>query len=191
MKHFVVVGHLGSTDPDFSLNNLPGAGRMDELCRCVAASLCLSHGIRRDTECLLVLLGGPKAPKTIRFSGESVRSLSPDERNVAGLIKKALALPCGTVFRESSPGVSVRKGGLAEVLAECGCAVLDEGGEDIRGFETVPETFVLSDHQNFSEEERGLMQDLPACSLGPCILHADMAIVVLHNELDRRESGWI
>lgn len=191
MKRFVVIGHRASTDPDFSLNSLPGAGRMDELCRCVAASLCLSHGMRRDAECLLVLLGGPKAPKTIRFSGESIRNLGPDERNIAGLIKKALALPCGTVFREASPGVAVRKGGLAGVLAEYGCAVLDEGGRDVRGVEAVPETFILSDHLDFTEEERGMVQDLPACSLGPCVLHADTAIAVLHNELDRRESGWI
>ncbi|MDK2974785.1 MAG: tRNA (pseudouridine54-N1)-methyltransferase [Methanofollis sp.] len=191
MKRFVVVGHLASTDPDFSLNDLPGAGRMDELCRCVAASLCLSHGMRRDAGCLLILLGGPKAPKTIRFSGESIRNLSPDERNIAGLIKKALALPCGTVFRESSPGVEVRRGGLAEVLAACGCAVLDEGGNDIRRAGTLPETFLLSDHRHFSEEEQELMQGLPAYSLGPCVLHADMAITVLHNELDRRERGWI
>jgi tRNA (pseudouridine54-N1)-methyltransferase len=191
MRRFVVVGHLASTDPDFSLNDLPGAGRMDELCRCVAASLCLSHGMRKDAECWLLLLGGPKAPKTVRFSGDGMRNLSPDERNIAGLVKKALALPCGTVFRESSPGVSVRKGGLAEVLAGCECAVLDEGGEDVRKVSALPDTVLLSDHLNFTDDEQEAVAGLPAYSLGPAVLHADQAIVVLQNEQDRRESGWI
>jgi tRNA (pseudouridine54-N1)-methyltransferase len=188
MRRFVVVGHLGSTDPGFSLNDLPGAGRMDELCRCVAASLCLSHGMRRDAECWLLLLGGPRGPKTISFSGAEVRNLSPDERNIAGLIKKALALPCGTTFREASPGVRVRKGGLDAVLDECSCAVLDEGGVDVREASSLPETVLLSDHLNFTEEEEALTRGLPSYSLGPQVLHADQAIVVLHNELDRRES---
>ncbi|TAJ44813.1 tRNA (pseudouridine(54)-N(1))-methyltransferase TrmY [Methanofollis fontis] len=190
MRRFVVIGHRATTDPAFSLNNLPGAGRMDELCRCVSASLCLSHGMREDTECWLILCGGEKAPLTIRFSGKTMRNLSPDERNIAGLIKKALALPCGVVFRESTPGVAVRKGGLERVIEEGGCAVLHEDGHDVRSVGDLPGTFLLSDHLDFTAGEAEALEALPAYSLGPCILHADQAITVLHNECDRRKSGW-
>lgn len=88
MKRFIVTGHLASTAGNFSLNDLPGAGRMDVLCRCVNASFFLSHDFRRDVECYLVLCGEPEPPKTVMFSGEKVRYLSPDERSAGSLIKK-------------------------------------------------------------------------------------------------------
>ena len=42
------------------------------------------------------------------------------------------------------------------------------------------------DHLNFTEEEEDLIRDLPRYSLGPKVLHADHAIVLLWNEIDRR-----
>ena len=132
MTSFAIVGHLARTDGDFSLNDLPGAGRMDVLCRCVNASLFLSHDLRRDADCYLVLLGGPKAPKTVLFRGGELRSLSPDERSAGALVKKALSIPCGSEFREAAPGVYVRNGGLERLFTEHAFAVLDEKGTDIR-----------------------------------------------------------
>jgi tRNA (pseudouridine54-N1)-methyltransferase len=190
MVSFVVVGHHARTDGDFSLNDLPGAGRMDVLCRCVNASLFLSHDLRRDADCCLVLLGGPKSPKTVKVSGSSVRSLSPDERSAGALIKKALSIPCGSEFREAAPGVSVRAGGLERLLTEIRCAVLDEKGTDIRMVSVLPDSFLLSDHENFTGAEELLTGDCPRYSVGPVCLHADHAITVLQNERDRRMCGW-
>jgi tRNA (pseudouridine54-N1)-methyltransferase len=191
MTFFAIVGHIARTNAGFSLNDLPGSGgRMDVLCRCVNASIFLSHDLRRDTECCLVLCGEPSPPKTVKFSGSTVRSLSPDERSAAALIKKALSIPCGSEFREAAPGVFVRKGGLGRLLAEHTFAVLDEKGEDIRKTGFLPGAFLLSDHMNFSPEEAALVAPCPQYSVGPLTLHADHAITVLHNELDRRSCGW-
>lgn len=163
---------------------------MDLLCRCVQASLFLSHGIREDAACLLLLAGGPGADRTVRFEGKSVRSLSPDERSSASFIKKALEIPAGSLFREVTPGVSVCKGGVEQLLAGYRCGVLDEGGIDIRDvpLDAFPDLFLLSDHQNFTPEEEELIRDLPRYSLGPQVVHADHAIVLLWNELDRRRA---
>jgi tRNA (pseudouridine54-N1)-methyltransferase len=163
---------------------------MDVLCRCVNSSLFLSHDLRRDTDCYLILCGEPAAPKTIRFSGTAVRSLSPDERSAAALIKKALELPVGSEFRDAAPGVSVRKGGLARLIEEQAFAVLDENGGDIRSNETLPDAFILSDHLNFTDDEESLIRNCPRYSVGPTCLHADHTITVVHNELDRRRCGW-
>lgn len=191
MTAFAIVGHLARTDGSFSLNDLPGSGgRMDILCRCVNASLFLSHDLRRDAECYLILQGTPLAPKTIRFSGATVRSLSPDERSAAALIKKALDIPCGSEFREAADGVFIRKGGLDRLLGEIPFGVLDESGEDIRKAHQLPAAFLLSDHLNFSEEEAALIRDCPKYSVGPKCLHADHTITVVQNELDRRTNGW-
>jgi tRNA (pseudouridine54-N1)-methyltransferase len=191
MTCFAIVGHLARTDGVFSLNDLPGSGgRMDVLCRCVNSALFLSHDIRRDTECYLILCGEPSAPKTIRFSGTAVRFLSPDERSAAALIKKALELPVGTEFREAVPGIYVRKGGIERLMGEYVFAVPDENGSDIRSAVTLPEAFILSDHQNFTDDELSLIRHCPRYSVGPAILHADHTITIIHNELDRRRCGW-
>jgi len=190
MTSFAIVGHLARTDGEFSLNDLPGAGRMDVLCRCVNASLFLSHDLRRDVDCYLVLLGGPKGPKTVQFRGSEIRSLSPDERSAGALVKKALSIPCGSEFREASPGVHVRNGGLERLFTEHTFAVLDEKGADIRTVPAVPDAFLLSDHQNFADPEEALMKDAPRYSVGPVCLHADHTITVISNEIDRRKNGW-
>jgi tRNA (pseudouridine54-N1)-methyltransferase len=163
---------------------------MDILCRCVTASLFLSHGMRRDAEIYLVLCGQPDPPATILFSGEKVRYLNPDERSAASLIKKALAMHRVHTFRESTPGVFVRKGGLTELLAEHRFAVLDESGQDVRNADLMPGNYIVSDHLNLSPGELEMVSDLPRLSIGPLSLHADSAITIVLNESDRRAAGW-
>ena len=190
MAIFAIIGHLAATTGGFNLNDMPGgAGRMDVLCRSVNTSLFLSHDLRRDVTVYLVLLGGTDAPKTIMFSGEKVRSLNPDERSAGALIKKALEIPVGEEFRESTRGVYVRRGGLSRLLGEHTFAVLDEGGEDITMETSFPEAFLLSDHLDFTPEELELTSNCPRYCVGPKILHADHTITVLLNILDRRGAG--
>ncbi len=192
MTSFAIIGHLARTDGDFSIHDLPGSGgRMDVLCRCVNTALFLSHDLRRDTDCYLVLCGEPARPKTVKFSGALVRSLSPDERSAGALVKKVIDTPCGNVFREAAPGVFIRKGGLEQLMAEHAFAVLDEKGTDLRKAACLPESFLLSDHLNFTDGEETMIRDCPRYSVGPKCLHADHAITLVHNELDRRVSGWI
>jgi tRNA (pseudouridine54-N1)-methyltransferase len=191
MRTFAVVGHLAPTGDGFTLDDLPGsAGRLDILCRCVNAALSLSHGMRRDAEIHLILLGPPSPPKDILVRGDSVRSLSPDERSTAALVRKALSLPVGEVYRESSPGILVRRAGVSGLVAGGGFSVLSESGEDVRGAGDLPAGFLLSDHLDFSAEEEALLAGLPRISVGPRVVHADHAITVLQNELDRRGAGW-
>lgn len=192
MTVFAIIGHLARTNGGFSLNDLPGSGgRMDVLCRCVNAALFLSHDIRRDTDCCLVLCGEPAAPKTVKFSGAQVRSLSPDERSAAALIKKVIDTPCGSEFREAAQGVFIRKGGLERLMREQAFAVLDEQGTDIRKADELPDAFLLSDHLNFTKQEEACIRECPRYSVGPKCLHADHAITLVHNERDRRKSGWM
>jgi tRNA (pseudouridine54-N1)-methyltransferase len=190
MTIFAIIGHLAATTAGFNLNDMPGgAGRMDVLCRSVNTSLFLSHDLRRDVTVYLVLLGGTDAPKTIMVSGEKVRSLNPDERSAGALIKKALEIPVGEEFRESTRGVYVRRGGLSRLLQEHTFAVLDEGGEEIATATTIPEAFLLSDHLNFTPVELEMTRNCPKYSVGPKVLHADHTITVLLNVLDRKCAG--
>lgn len=187
MPVFAVIGHRARTDGSWTLNDMPGgAGRMDVLCRAVTASFFLSHDLRRDVICYLILRGEPGPEKTIRFAGDRVRYLNPDERSSGSLIQKALALPSGSEFRESTPGVSVRCGGLERLLGEHEFALLAEDGCDVRSAGALSDAFLVSDHLNLDEEEEALTAPLPHLSVGPRSLHGDHAISVLLNELDRR-----
>ena len=192
MPSFVVVGHHAHTSGDFSLNDMPGsAGRMDILCRCINTSFFLSHDLRRDVELILVLCGEPDPPKIVLLRGSELRYLSPDERSAGALLKKALALPCGDAYRPSTPGIYVKRGGFAGVVQEGNGGILDEKGVDLRTAAELPGRLFLSDHHDFSEEEREQIRTFPAFSVGPCSLHADHVITTVLNELDRRNAGWI
>jgi len=192
MRSFAVVGHLARTEGDFILEDLPGSGgRIDLLCRCIQAALFLSHTLRRDTDCYLVFLGEPAPPKTICIRGSEVHSLNPDERSTAALLRKALALPVGTMYRSSTPGIYVRATGLSYLLVEQGFTLSDEEGEDIRKIQNLPAAFLLSDHLNLTKEEQmSISSSTHKISVGPRSLHADHVITLIHNELDRREAGW-
>ncbi|MBI4362460.1 MAG: tRNA (pseudouridine(54)-N(1))-methyltransferase TrmY, partial [Euryarchaeota archaeon] len=133
MRRFVVVGGRAPAGP-FSLDNLPGAGRVDVLCRCMVAAFCLSHDFRRDVVMELVLGGPPGGPRVVRLEGDCLRNLNPDERSAAGLLLAAVSCPPGEGVTRVSPGVSIREGGLESVLSDCGAVVeLREDGEDLAG----------------------------------------------------------
>ncbi len=63
---------------------------MDLLIRCITSAFCLSHDIRRDVEVAIVMLGPGDPPKTIRFLGNELKYLNPDERSTGALIRNAL-----------------------------------------------------------------------------------------------------
>jgi len=190
MRQFIVVGHDAPTTPEFSLDDLPGAGRLDLLARCVTSSLLLSHGIREDVRTHLVLAD----EFTVTLDGSTLRRLNPDERSTAALVRTALEQREDAIGRmpvETSPGVSLVRGGLAETLD----AVADDGPLCLLHEEGTPApdldppsepVFLLSDHRDFTDEELSLAGERADARvrLGPERLHADQAITVAHNWLD-------
>jgi len=194
MRRFVIVGQSAVASGDFLPDDLPGtSGRLDVLLHCLRAALLVSHGVRHDTVVYLVLLGGSRAPRAVRVRGDEVRFLRPDERNLATLIGKSLRAPGGTAsgFSTVRPGIAVADGGLEVVLADLGVGtqyVLEEGAQDLREapLDAVDPVFFVGDHQGFDQSTRESLCDAIAIGIGPISLHADDAIVVLANELDRR-----
>lgn len=189
MRDFVFVAHEAPTNAEFSLDDLPGAGRLDLLCRCVNAALLTSHGVREDTTARLVFRGGER-DVAVRFEGGSVRGLNPDERSIAGVVRAALDER--TYYEvEAKPGVYVAEKTVAEVLdtTDGETVVLHEDGD--RAVEAdVPDepTFVLSDHRDFTDEDFGGFGNARRLSLGPVALHADHATAVAHSWCDT--NGW-
>ena len=195
MRYVVIVGHRAAPTGDFKLDDIAGgAGRLDILVRCVNSAFFLSHDLRKDVEAYLVCEGGQDAPKTVVFKGSELRYLNPDERSTASLIRNALLKPLEDGEVKSSPGVYVSRSSFSDViktLSEKGRLVyMKEDGQDCREYE-YPEdpVFVLGDNRDLTEEEEAelLSYSPDRICIGPCSLHADHCMIVVHNDMDRRE----
>ncbi|MCL2296485.1 MAG: tRNA (pseudouridine(54)-N(1))-methyltransferase TrmY [Methanomassiliicoccaceae archaeon] len=193
MKYFVIVGHKTVTTGDFKLDDISGgAGRLDILIRCVNSAFFLSHNIRKDTELFMLLLGGNDPPKTIRFCGEELRYLNPDERSTSSLVRNALMKKLNGDEVRSSPGIYVSRMSFADVmemLSKKGKIIyLKEDGVDIKGMK-MPEdpVFVISDNKDLTDEEEAILAGYgpEKISIGPHSLHGDHCIIIVHNEIDR------
>ncbi|GAB3672545.1 tRNA (pseudouridine(54)-N(1))-methyltransferase TrmY [Halopiger thermotolerans] len=193
MCQFVLLGHEVPTEPDFSLDDLAsGAGRLDALCRSITASFVTSHGIREDVRTHLIA----QDELTITFDGSELRRLNPDERSTAALVRKALEHrdeAIGALPAEPSPGVEVYRRGFEETLEEVAddgpVVQLHEDGDavtDVAASELGDGVFVLSDHQDFTDEEERVLEGAvdQRLRLGPELLHADQAITIAHHYLD-------
>jgi Uncharacterized conserved protein len=190
MRQFIVLGHNAPTTADFSLDDLPGAGRLDVLCRCVGTAVFLSHGIREDVRVHLVLAD----EYTLRFDSDSLRRLYPDERTIAARIRDGLDQredAIGHQPAEVSPGMELYRLGFAATLDN----VVGDGTLTQLHVEGTPlseasppsdPVFVLSDHEDFTDSEAALLADRADRRLrvGPKTLHADQTITVAHNWLD-------
>jgi tRNA (pseudouridine54-N1)-methyltransferase len=199
MRRFVVLGQTATASPGFSLDDLPGSsGRLDVLLRALKSALLTSHGLRRDTVAYLVLLGDAAAPRAIRVDGRVAEYIRPDERSLAGRVKNALAWEPdpGTApgaWSVERQGMAVARGGVEAVVADLGATtayVLEESGADVRAAKLDVENpvFYVGDHLGFDAVSRLSLTALgaTALSVGPVSVHADDAIALVHNELDRR-----
>ncbi len=188
VRRFVVCGHEAPLDPEFSLDALTGAGRLDLLARCVTAGFLLSHGIRGDSEVSLVL----QDELTVRFDGRELKQLHPDERSTAALVRTALEGKRGAIGAmeaNPAPGLYVGKRGLAETLDEAGGTLVklhEDGDPAVESEPPADPTFVLSDHRDFTDAEAELLAERADRRLrvGPERLHADHTITVAHNWCD-------
>lgn len=200
VRHFAIVGQKARASEDFLLDDFPGtSGRLDVLVRCLRAALLSSHGIRRDVVVYLVLRGGPLAPRVVKVDGATVTFLRPDERSLAVTMKKVLADRADEATREwvtVRPGFSVVRGDFGRVLEDVGGAtpyVLEMGAEDLRGVDELAsrsELFVIGDHLGLPDD---VLAELAArgarrVALGPVSVHADDAVTLVTNELDRRAA---
>jgi tRNA (pseudouridine54-N1)-methyltransferase len=201
VRRFVVIGRKAAASDDFSLDDLAGSsGRIDVLLRCVRASLLHSHGLRRDVAVYLVLGGGPRAPRVLRFDGATAKYIRPDERSLATLAKKALGSGSDRAtagFVEVKPGIAVANGGLEVVLPDLAGAmpfVLEENAPDIRDCPELDQpdvAFFVGDHLGLDEATRTRLLSIGArrIAVGPTSIHADDAIAVVANEVDRRQAA--
>lgn len=190
MREFVVTAHAAPTEDGFSLDDLPGAGRIDLLARAVSAAAFTSHGIRDRVRVHLV----HQDTVTITFDTESLRNARPDERSIAGLIDTALASEPDAIGHQPAtpaPGVRLYKHGLATTITDRldtdPIYVLREDGTPSAEIDPPSEAvFVLSDHQDFTPTDRDTLDEHTDSTIrfGSTVVHTDHAITLAHHWLD-------
>jgi len=196
MREFILLSLKGKTSPDFNLEDLPGAGRIDLVCRTVSNILFISNALRRDT-IVHISLNGPKSPpKMITFNGDELKGVEPDERSIATVIKTALKHSANLQQdeeKEVSPGVFISNKSFERLVKEkskrCQLIYLHPKGEDIREAKFEENFLVIfGDYIGLPKNTEKLIERLGAkkISIGPIMLFASHCPVIIHNELDRR-----
>ncbi|MGY8692227.1 MAG: tRNA (pseudouridine(54)-N(1))-methyltransferase TrmY, partial [Candidatus Poseidoniales archaeon] len=80
-RKFAIIGHKAPSSGNLSLNDLTGlSGRMDVLVRAINSALFISHGIRKNSQIILHLMGGNERPRRVMFDGATLTGVRSDER---------------------------------------------------------------------------------------------------------------
>ena len=197
MREFIIRARKGPTTPDFSLDDLSRAGRLEIVAHCIANALFCANQIRAGVAIHVVMDGPADPPKTIRFESEALGSLGGfDERSLCQTIQDALRAGKGLALGEevqAASGAFVAKKGFETLVRERAAHstvyVLSPRGADIR--ETAfpsDSTFVFTDHLSMPKKTAKYLRriGLQPISVGPKALFASQCVVLAHNELDRQ-----
>ncbi|MCK4927843.1 MAG: tRNA (pseudouridine(54)-N(1))-methyltransferase TrmY [Candidatus Aenigmarchaeota archaeon] len=195
MRHFYVKSTKGKTCGDFNLNDTAGgAGRLDIIARAVNSALWLSHSLRRDVMFHTILFGEPNPPIYIKITGEKVRKVQPDERNITIFLKKAIErFEEGRVV-QTTPGIFSSRKTFEELVEEnkdCDFYILCEDGDDISSVDISENAFfVLGDKEDISEDEVKVLEGAGArkISLGKTPYLTSHCVGFLNMYMDRKEG---
>lgn len=187
MTRTFVLYSYGTTDPNFDINRMPEAGKLDLVCRCVLAALWLSKIVRRDTQFYVVLNTGPKPPVTIRFDGDKLAGIEPTEKSIGAVLKNALKIVKDKNWTSVQSGVAVSKKSFQEIVKDSkNIFVLNPRGQHISKIKFQSPTFVLGDYVGLPKKEESFaLRKGQKVSLGNQVYLASAVISVVNWALDR------
>ncbi|MDP7374534.1 MAG: hypothetical protein QF445_03415 [Candidatus Poseidoniaceae archaeon] len=189
LRRFVIVGTRAMAKGKLPLNDMAGgAGRMDVLVRALMASILTSHGIRKDVEFTMILLGGPGPARRIKFVSNELKGLHAEERAVAGKIAAVIKEPHPPRghWIERSPGIYDGGGDLDMTLDDWSCPIirLEADSQNLYSGE-LPSDFTAGDIGFILGDDKTLDCDrgIPR-SLGESWLQGHACIAIVHFLLD-------
>ncbi len=193
MREFILFSR--GVTREFKLNDLPNAGRMDLIARCISTAIFLSYSLRKDVKFHVVLNGPPSPPLTVTFYTNELKNVSPDERNVASHIN--IAIKNFSVGRKNSePGIYIEKKSferlIKEKIEEYGSSnifYLYKNGEDIRNVKMKSDSvFILGDNKGIPKKEEDFLSrnKIKMVSLGEIEYLTSQVIAIVNYEMDRR-----
>jgi len=216
MRKFAIIGNRAMAQGKLPLNDMAGAaGRMDVLVRALMSALMTSHGMRRDSEIILHLHGGPGPARRIKFVGSELKGVHAEERAVAGQIGKVIQLPTPArgQWVERSSGIYDGGGDIDNTISEWKDSTIIRldaeaprlwnadsaiphqskplskavGEWDETVISGIDIAFILSDDKPLTESEL-LLENTTPRSLGEEWLQGHLAIAICHFLLDEGVS---
>lgn len=200
MREFIYYSRTAPTAGSYIKEDLQESGRIDIAIHSVIASFFLSHKIRTDVKLHLIFAGPPTPPRHLELFPVTEGKTGIDKiylakKDISSILKKMLYKYREGEKHEVFPGFWIEKKGLLDLADELydqgrNIYVLDADGEDIRTAEIKENpVFILGDHKGLpSKELKRLKQIAKPISLGKKMYFASHALVIVNNELDRREE---
>ena len=198
MRVFVLRTRRGPTASDYVDRNFGPPNHFEIIAHSIANSLFISNDIRGDVVFHVALEGPPDPPKIISFDSRNLAYLGGfDEQTLAAAVMRALDASQGLARDESrrvDSGLQVSRRSFEHLVRELAerlpVYLLSKRGTDIRDSELPREgCYLFTDHLPMQKKTHHLLKRLGVrkISLGPVMLYAAHCIVLVHNELDRRE----
>ncbi|MHA2223835.1 MAG: hypothetical protein ACXAC8_01375 [Candidatus Hodarchaeales archaeon] len=174
MRNFLIISNSVDTTKSLSLNSLTNYGRLDVICRCISASFFLSNNFRKDVTLKIFFRINSKI---LEIKGNKVRGINPDERAIAGVLKR--------VFEGSNHvGIKFYSERLKDILTKQEFVVLDlKGTKSFDRFQKI-NFFLIGDQLGFLEQDLPLISDLKKLSLGNQEYLSSQTITILNFLLD-------
>ncbi|MFX1286216.1 MAG: hypothetical protein ACFFB5_21420 [Promethearchaeota archaeon] len=175
MRRFLIISNSVDTSKPLSLNSLTGYGRLDVLCRCITAAFFLSNDFRKDVTLEVYFRINEKI---LEIQGDKVRGINPDERAIAGLLRKIFQ---GRKFS----GIRFYNENLNNFIKNRKIVVFDSTGDYSIHLLKDHDSFLIGDQIGFLEEDKQLFSKLPKYSLGSHLYLSSQTITILNYLLDK------
>ena len=202
MREFIYYSNKGRTSGNFT--DLMKAGRMDIVCHIVINSFFLSKRMREDVKLHLMFNGPPDPPKHIEITattrtgipktGKEVGSIDISKKDIGGLIKRILYKYKKGKKTEVYKGIFIEKKAIIPLIDELkdrSIYLLDKKGEDISKVKIEKDpVFIIGDHEGIPKKIKKYIiknKNVKPINIGPKVYFASHVVVILNNELDRRE----
>ncbi|MFT4310628.1 MAG: hypothetical protein ACMXYC_03275 [Candidatus Woesearchaeota archaeon] len=197
MRTFMLRARKGPTSERFHVLRRCGPHHLDVLCSTIVNAISLSLRLRTDTIIHVVCEGAPQQPVCITFDTRYVQHIIPDEEGVAKELQYALQknkhLSLGTLI-DIKPGITLHKISFERLVEQYqnNAYYLHPQGQDIRDIPTddmQDGVFILGDYIGLPKKTEQLLdrRGVKRLTVGPHMLYANHCVVLVHNELDRRE----
>ncbi|OUJ18725.1 RNA base methyltransferase family enzyme [Methanonatronarchaeum thermophilum] len=193
MRRYILYSNTGRTDGDFNINDLPGdGGRMDLIARSVISSLWISGEVRSDVEVTVCLNGPPNPPISLKFNGNNIQGLRPNERSIGHWIKKTLNYSDTLVGCEwSNPtnsNIQISKKDISELIPDNQeIYLMDKNGEKIKNVNIKNPVFIVGDHKGIPKKTKDQLKNKSKkISIGPREYFASQTITIINNQIDKK-----
>ena len=177
-RRFIITSNTVDTSKPLSLNSLTGYGRLDVICRCISSSFFLSNDFRKD---VVLHIFFNINNQILEIDGSIVRGINPDERAIAGVLKKVFK---GLDYK----GIKLYKGTLTDLILKFQPVILDRKGKQLQNRLSKFQSFMIGDQLGYPSDYENSFKTLDKISLGSIEYLSSQTINILNFRLDQEDN---